>query len=243
MEKCYIFLCVWVFAGWSADAQAQTLNVLPPSTGGDPVGIWEATQTPLQVYIPPELLAAISTFTLNGSLSGQVTMDAGGGFVRDYIVTTKVKADLFFPINIDRIDTTRSEGTYRIEGTNLILTSQTVPVVQDTVGFSVRADSLWLFPDPGEEASLITVLVPDSGPPLPILRFIRTGTPPTPVVVLTADFDNNGAVDFPDFIAFAQQFGKRSGDAGFDAVFDLDNNGAVDFSDFITFAQQFGMGA
>ena len=116
MWKCHILLCGCLFFGWMADARAQTLNELPPATGGDPVGIWEANQAPLQVYIPPELLAAISTFSLNGTLSGQLTVDSGGGFVRDYIVTTKATAQLFIPINIDRMDTTRSEGTYQVSG-------------------------------------------------------------------------------------------------------------------------------
>jgi Ca2+-binding EF-hand superfamily protein len=58
---------------------------------------------------------------------------------------------------------------------------------------------------------------------------------------ITADFNGNGTVDFPDFISFAQQFGKTPADIGFDALFDLNNSGSVDFGDFISFAQQFGL--
>ena len=116
--------------------------------------------------------------------------------------------------------------------------------MRDTMGFSVRADTLCLFTNPGEEASLVTRLVPGAGPPIPILKFLRTGMPETdtPAVVLTADFDGSGQVDFSDFLAFAQRFGTRSGEAGFDEAFDLDASGAVDFSDFIMFVQQFGKG-
>ncbi len=205
------YFVVWVAALWM-DARAQTLNELPPSTGGDPVGIWEADQTPLQVYVPPELLAAISTFSLNGTLSGQLTMDAGGGYVRDYIVTTKATATLFIgPLVVDRADTQRTEGTYRVEDTNLILETQIDSVVRDTMGFTVQVDTLCLFTNPGEEASIITRLIPGAGPPIPILKFIRVGMPDTDAsgdtdtsgVVLLGDFDGSGRVDFTDFVAFA----------------------------------------
>lgn len=54
------------------------------------------------------------------------------------------------------------------------------------------------------------------------------------------DFDGDGEVGFTDFIAFAQIFGTRSGDAKYDARYDLDSSGDVGFPDFITFAQAFG---
>ena len=49
-----------------------------------------------------------------------------------------------------------------------------------------------------------------------------------------ADFDGNGRVDFPDFIAFAQAFGS-----GQDR-YDLDGSGHVGFSDFLAFVQVYG---
>jgi hypothetical protein len=71
---------------------------------------------------------------------------------------------------------------------------------------------------------------------------ISTGLPPNGIAFITigADFDGNGAVDFEDFFAFAAAFGKRRGDAGFDAKYDLSQNGAVDFDDFFMFVDQFG---
>jgi hypothetical protein len=66
------------------------------------------------------------------------------------------------------------------------------------------------------------------------------------VVVLSAesdlvgDFDGNGEVGFTDFLQFAQNFGKKSGEDGFDGAFDFDKNNEVGFTDFLTFAQQFG---
>ena len=54
------------------------------------------------------------------------------------------------------------------------------------------------------------------------------------------DFDGNGKVEFSDFLSFAQGFGKKKGDAGFNAVLDVDKSGAIDFPDFLLFAQNFG---
>ena len=50
----------------------------------------------------------------------------------------------------------------------------------------------------------------------------------------SADFDNSGAVEFADFIAFASAFGST------DTTYDLSGNGTVDFTDFLIFAQAFG---
>ncbi len=55
-----------------------------------------------------------------------------------------------------------------------------------------------------------------------------------------ADFDGNGAVDFNDFLIFAQGFGKSVGQVGFNAKLDFDGNGTIDFSDFLLFVNAFG---
>ena len=57
---------------------------------------------------------------------------------------------------------------------------------------------------------------------------------------LSPDFDGDGTVGFTDFLQFAARFGKRRGDAGFDARFDLDANGEIGFFDFLIFARNFG---
>ena len=74
-------------------------------------------------------------------------------------------------------------------------------------------------------------LVSDSLTTTSVIRFNATPSP---------DFDGDGTVGFPDFIAFASQFGTQRGDATFDARFDLDGDGETGFSDFIAFASQFG---
>ncbi|MYB55682.1 MAG: beta-propeller fold lactonase family protein [Gemmatimonadetes bacterium] len=56
----------------------------------------------------------------------------------------------------------------------------------------------------------------------------------------SADFDGNGTVDFTDFLAFAQGFGKSAGQDDFNEKLDLDGNGTIDFSDFLLFVNAFG---
>ena len=52
------------------------------------------------------------------------------------------------------------------------------------------------------------------------------------------DFNENGTVDFPDFILFTGAFGsKASADLN---IFDLSNNGIVDLADFLLFVADFG---
>ncbi len=57
---------------------------------------------------------------------------------------------------------------------------------------------------------------------------------------LTPDFDGDGRVGFPDFLAFAGQFGSRQGDGRYDARYDLDIDGEIGFSDFLIFSSSFG---
>ena len=54
------------------------------------------------------------------------------------------------------------------------------------------------------------------------------------------DFDQNGAVDFPDFLLFVGKFGSKQGDERYEDRFDLDGNGAIDFPDFLIFVNGFG---
>lgn len=70
------------------------------------------------------------------------------------------------------------------------------------------------------------------------IRVINLNVPHT--TTPTPDFNGNGTVDFPDFIAFAGAFGLRTDQANFDAKFDLDTSGDIGFSDFLIFATAFG---
>ena len=53
------------------------------------------------------------------------------------------------------------------------------------------------------------------------------------------DFDENGLVDFKDFLAFASRFGSTQADMDFDPKFDLNGDGSVNFPDFLQFARAF----
>ena len=54
------------------------------------------------------------------------------------------------------------------------------------------------------------------------------------------DFDENGVVDFPDFLLFVGKFGSKQGDERYEDRFDLDGNSVIDFSDFLNFVNDFG---
>ncbi len=64
--------------------------------------------------------------------------------------------------------------------------------------------------------------------------------PPAPPKTPSADFNDDGAINFADFVLFVRQFGLREGDAGYNAKFDLDENGIIGFGDFVKFANAFG---
>ena len=56
----------------------------------------------------------------------------------------------------------------------------------------------------------------------------------------SSDFNDDGEVNFADFLDFARKFGTRRGEDGYDARFDLDGDGAIGFSDFLIIAANFG---
>lgn len=45
------------------------------------------------------------------------------------------------------------------------------------------------------------------------------------------DFDNNGIVEFADFLSFVAVFNASSGDANYNALMDMDGNDVIDFVD------------
>ncbi|MSS72173.1 MAG: hypothetical protein EXS64_11880 [Candidatus Latescibacteria bacterium] len=54
------------------------------------------------------------------------------------------------------------------------------------------------------------------------------------------DFNVDGSVDFTDFFAFAEAYGKGAASAGFNPGCDLNGDGAVNLDDFFIFAVHFG---
>jgi hypothetical protein len=54
------------------------------------------------------------------------------------------------------------------------------------------------------------------------------------------DFNRDGSVEFADFFAFVEQYGKTAQDRAFDPRYDLNGDGAVSLDDFFIFAAHFG---
>ena len=62
----------------------------------------------------------------------------------------------------------------------------------------------------------------------------------TPTEASTPDFNNDGQVNFIDFVLLSQRFGAQQNDASYSTTYDLDNSGDIGFGDFVRFVQQFG---
>ncbi|MCY3683912.1 MAG: hypothetical protein OXH16_21130 [Gemmatimonadetes bacterium] len=73
-----------------------------------------------------------------------------------------------------------------------------------------------------------------------ILVFMGTTRTWEQAVIRSVDFNENGQIDFEDFLLFVQNFGKDQTTIGFNPIFDLNQDGQINFSDFLTFAQYFG---
>jgi hypothetical protein len=214
----------------------------PVSTGGDPIGSWLAEGQQLKVFVAPEILAALSSLSFGGTLTGSLDLDPSGTYTADYAVSADVKlSHILLALDTTLVQEEKSTGTYEILGSELVLSSGSEPVVRDTLGFSVSEDSLHLVQSVplGGFESLFLALFPTSSAPLAVLSLNNTGVGSEPLEI-TADFSGNGTVDFADFVQFASRFGTKSGEARFESQYDLSGNGEVDFQDFISFARQFG---
>jgi len=73
--------------------------------------------------------------------------------------------------------------------------------------------------------TVTSAILPSATTLLPIVRPIQTDA---------SDFNNDGIVDFSDFLEFADGFQKG------DTRFDIDGDGQTGFSDFLEFARAFG---
>ncbi len=243
---------------WPAIGHAQLMDpgaAKPEGEGGDPAGAWMADSTALPVWASPALLGLVEDESIDGTVTGTLTLEANTDtYEADYVTSVQVK--LRIPLlgqTIDStfVDTFKHVGAFSVEDTSLILTptvEEGETAVSDTIGFTARDDSLFLVQVvslPPQYATIMANFGLEA--PLAILGFERVEgepvppTPPEPPPTgASADFDGNGHVDFSDFLAFAQNFGRSDGDANYDAKFDLNGNDSVDFGDFIAFAQQFG---
>jgi len=233
---------------FSSPTWAQLLEEKPVSTGGNPVGTWEVENGKIDVYASPELQATISNLQFTGVITGTLTLDDQGRFESDYITTSSASLSVIIlgaavPVNIDVADTNKQQGSYTIDGSVLTLVPDLPDTGAATLSFTVINNTLRLVQRVplGEFAATVESLVPEGGAPLAVFDMSKVVTGYTGPI--TADFDGSGDVGFSDFLAFAQQFGKGSGDPEFDSKFDLNASGSVDFADFLSFVQQFGLTA
>ncbi|MDP6040390.1 MAG: S8 family serine peptidase, partial [Candidatus Latescibacteria bacterium] len=74
----------------------------------------------------------------------------------------------------------------------------------------------------------------ETGVPLEAIQLTPTIDTVDPALLLRADTDQSGLIDFPDFLAFVRVFETS------DPTFDFNSDGVVNFPDFITFASIFG---
>ncbi len=74
------------------------------------------------------------------------------------------------------------------------------------------------------------------------VRFVDANGDPVYLVRLPSQ-GGNMEVDFEDFVAFAQAFNSRKGDANYNPQADVNDDGSVDFSDFVTASATFGLTA
>lgn len=87
----------------------------------------------------------------------------------------------------------------------------------------------------GEETVRLRVMDPSGASDAVDMLVVREA----PLVRLPGDFNGDGAVDFADFLAFAQQFNRPDAPP----EFDLTGDGRVNLADFLVFARNFGQEA
>lgn len=97
---------------------------------------------------------------------------------------------------------------------------------------------LLTFPNPiTQTGTTLTILKASDITGTPIdtsLRYQLLTAQIDPAQFQRADANQNGIIDFPDFLAFAQAFNTNN------TIFDFNEDGIVNFPDFITFAALFG---
>ena len=93
-----------------------------------------------------------------------------------------------------------------------------------------------------EDGVVVLCNISEDAPPLTGGTPPPPPPPPPPSQPATPDFDDNGIVDFADFLLFVVTFGSRQGDPNYDARYDLDGDGAIEFDDFLIFVNAFHKG-
>ncbi len=228
-------------------ADAQLLPNTPQPQGGDLMGSYTADMTSLRAYVPADLVTAVDA-SFEGETNGTITFRADGTVQADYTTLSTIGATLLgLPINVSVPDTSKYTGNYTVGADNqLVITRENADTLRYT--YTATADSLFIM-----RPLLLEELLSSLSPALRVVasgvlaQFVSEDDPIKIVISfmkeISADFTQDGKVDFSDFLEFVKAFGKAPGDEGYDARMDLDSSGgAIDFKDFLKFVEAFGSG-
>ena len=228
-------------------ADAQLLPNTPQPQGGDLTGSYTADMTSLRAYVPAALVTAVDA-SFEGETNGTITFRADGTVQADYTTLSTIGATLLgLPINVSVPDTSKYTGNYTVGADNqLVITRENADTLRYT--YTATADSLFIM-RPLLLEELLSSLSPTlRGVASGVLAQFVSEDDPIKIVIsfvkaTSADFTQDGKVDFSDFLEFVKAFGKAPGDEGYDARMDLDSSGgAIDFRDFLKFVEAFGSG-
>ena len=178
-----------------------------------------------------------------GTVSGQGTTIAVEVFATG-VRTSLIGFEIRFELDPSFVALVRAEDSIfpqlgGISNNSVVYFGDLTPRSLSPSGFLARAEFETIADVTGREFSIgiETVTLAESGTSqdeLTTTSEVSFNATPSP------DFDGDGTVGFPDFIAFASNYGTQRGDAAFDGRFDLDGDGETGFSDFIAFASQYG---
>ena len=181
-----------------------------------------------------------------------------GSIIYDLIVDPNIPTTLFMATGSGFFKSENGGFIWNRVGENLIVTDIVVPAGDTTAVFGLTGQNIVVtrdrwesyrtvnIPDIGADFLYVTPVYPDQSPFIPD-HFLVVGTKEgvfttllPKVLPLAADFNDNGSVDFPDFLLFIEMFGKVKDEEGFDARFDFNGDNVVGFPDFLLFVQEFG---
>lgn len=218
----------------AGSAWASLLDGPPIASGGDPTGRWGGGEIPVDVYSDPLLLAGVDDLSMAILASGQVEFEPGGIYSLAYTLRIDISMTVLgAPLQVSVRDTVEEAGSYEVAGSQLRLSTGSSV---DTLSFTAAEDFLTVIrPVPlGDLAALALSVAPGADLPIAAIHLSRQFDSG-----LSADFNDDGRVDFADFLNFADGFGARVGETRFDARFDFDGDDMIGFVDFLEFASQF----
>ncbi len=171
---------------------------------------------------------------------------------------TDVEPEAIIEVRVDRIDAEKNLFFVRRDGRQVTVSVTVAKQGDDTGSETLLFTTTDTSPDPNDIFSqleqgmfpgihvfsfdqlmvgdTISVLgLPSSDDAMQALFVLRHESP-----AVMGDLNDDGMVNFSDFLLFAAAFGKGIGDDGYDPKADLNGDGEVNFTDFILFARNFG---